>query len=80
MVAEAVSLGVPTVVRRVPSFEDVPGELTLPGDGPLEVAVRCLQDPSAAALNLECWFSALRENTPAAQRAALLDIYGGRRG
>ena len=80
MVAEAVALGVPTLVRPVPSFEDVPGELTLPADGGPEAALRCLREPAAAAANLACWSAVLRDNSPAAQRAVLLDLYGGRRG
>jgi hypothetical protein len=77
MVAEAVALGVPTLVRRVPSFDDVPAELALPGTD-LGAAVACLTDPRVAADNLGGWRGMLAHNTAADQRGALLDVYLGR--
>jgi glycosyltransferase involved in cell wall biosynthesis len=77
MVAEAVALRVPTLVRPVPSFDDVPRALTLPADGELGTALRCLQDSSVAALNVAGWSSLLRRNTLGAQREALSRVYGG---
>jgi glycosyltransferase involved in cell wall biosynthesis len=74
MVAEAVALNVPTVVRRAPSFEDVPDELTLAGTD-LANAVACLRDPGAAAANLATWARVLAHNTVADQQRALLDVY-----
>lgn len=76
MVAEAVALGVPTLVRRVPSFSDVPGQLTLDGPGDVAPALACLHDPAAAAADLAGWGRLLEPNTVAGQRAALADVYG----
>jgi glycosyltransferase involved in cell wall biosynthesis len=79
MVAEAVALGVPTLVRRVPTFDDVPAALSLAGTD-LDAALACLDDPQAAAANLAGWAGVLAHNTPADQRAALLDVYFRRPG
>ncbi len=76
MVAEAAALGVPTLVRPLPSFADVPGRLTV--DGSLDRAVACLVDDAAAAANVAGWAGFLAGNTLPVQRAALLDLYGVR--
>ena len=78
MVAEAAALGVPTLVRRLPSFAAVPAELTVAGSGDLRAATACLDDPDAAAANLAGWTAVLSSNTPADQRAALIEVYGRR--
>lgn len=74
MVAEAAALGVPTLVRRLPSFAGVPEELTVDAD--LDRAVACLTDAAAAAADVAGWARYLRDNTFAVQRAALLGLYG----
>jgi glycosyltransferase involved in cell wall biosynthesis len=76
MVAEAVALRVPTLVRRLPSFADVPRPLTLSADG-IETALGCLLVPGAGSENVQQWAHLLRHNTAADQRAALLDVYLG---
>jgi glycosyltransferase involved in cell wall biosynthesis len=78
MVAEAAALGVPTLVRRLPSFAGVPAELTLTGVDDLAGAVACLTDPTAAAANAAGWATTLSSHTPESQRAALIEVYGGR--
>lgn len=75
MVAEAVALGVPTLVRRLPCFVDVPAELTVHAPGALAAAVACLGDPAAAAANSAEWARFLARHTVADQRAALLAAY-----
>ncbi|WP_166509565.1 glycosyltransferase family 4 protein [Blastococcus sp. TF02-8] len=70
MVAEAVALGVPTLVRPVPSFDDVPGELR-PAD-PVAAALTCLADPAA---NVERWRALLSGNTVESQSRALAEAY-----
>ncbi|MGY1805908.1 glycosyltransferase family 4 protein [Blastococcus sp. SYSU D00669] len=75
MVAEAVGLGVPTLVRRLPSFADVPDRLTLDGDD-VRPALDLLVDPPTATANVHGWAEVLRHNTVAEQRAALLAVYG----
>lgn len=78
MVAEATALGVPTLVRRLPSFADVPSELTLEGPDDVGSAVACLTDVSAAKTNETRWAAHLARNTAAEQRAALIAVYAGR--
>ena len=77
MVAEAAALRVPTLVRSVPSFADLPRELTLHGSTDLAGALALLAEPAAAAANVSCWSSVLQSNTTAGQRAALVDVYRG---
>jgi glycosyltransferase involved in cell wall biosynthesis len=77
MVAEAAALRVPTVVRRLPSFVDVPDSLTV-GEHDLRAAVDCLLDATVGTTNAREWARLLRHNTLADQRAALLDVYLGR--
>ncbi|WP_448625845.1 glycosyltransferase family 4 protein [Geodermatophilus sp. URMC 64] len=74
MVAEAAALGVPTLVRRLPSFTDVPAGLTLAGDDPAP-ALDCLLDADAASANVRGWADVLAHNTVPAQHAALLEVY-----
>jgi glycosyltransferase involved in cell wall biosynthesis len=76
MVAEAAAVGVPTLVRRLPSFADVPVDLTV--DEPaLAAAAACLDDPAVAAANVAGWAAALMHHTVADQRAALVEVYRG---
>jgi glycosyltransferase involved in cell wall biosynthesis len=75
MVAEAAALGVPTLVRRLPSFTGVPEELTLPSDTDVMPLLACVDDPDEAAANVAAWSEVLRNNTVADQRAALARIY-----
>jgi glycosyltransferase involved in cell wall biosynthesis len=79
MVAEAAALRVPTLVRRLPCFADVPAELTLAGQDDVSAALACLGDPGAAAANVTGWTAVLDGNTSAHQRAALIDVYAGAR-
>lgn len=79
MVAEAAALGVPTLVRRLPCFADVPQELTVAGDDDVRPALDCLDDAAAAAANVDAWSRVLEHNTVAGQRAALIDVYAGAR-
>jgi glycosyltransferase involved in cell wall biosynthesis len=85
MVAEAAALGLPTLVRRLPCFSDLPLTLTLAGDltgarTDVRPAATVLDDPAAAAANVEAWTAVMAAHTRAAQRAALLGVYGeGRR-
>ena len=79
MVAEAAALRVPTLVRRLPSFADVPAELTLAGESDVRPALLCLADPGAAQANVAGWSTVLRHNTAEEQRAALIDAYSGAR-
>jgi glycosyltransferase involved in cell wall biosynthesis len=76
MVAEAAALGVPTLVRRLPSFTGVPPALTLTGVDDLAGAVACLTDPAVAASNASAWAAVLSNHTVADQRAALIEVYG----
>jgi glycosyltransferase involved in cell wall biosynthesis len=76
MVAEAAALGVPTLVRRLPCFADVPEALTLAGADDVTSAFAVLDDAAAAAANTARWADVLRGNTLDAQRAALLELYG----
>jgi glycosyltransferase involved in cell wall biosynthesis len=78
MVAEATALGVPTLVRRLPSFADVPAQLTLTGEDDVASAVACLTDVPAAKANVGEWSLHLERNTAAEQRAALIAVYAGR--
>jgi glycosyltransferase involved in cell wall biosynthesis len=75
MVAEAAALAVPTLVRRLPCFSDVPDELTLVGTEP-GPALACLDDPGAAEANVRGWSAVLAHNTVTDQRAALTAVYG----
>jgi glycosyltransferase involved in cell wall biosynthesis len=77
MVAEAAALHVPTLVRQVPSFADLPRELTVRDEADLAGALACLEDPAAAAANVSRWSTVLAANTTAGQRAALVDVYRG---
>jgi glycosyltransferase involved in cell wall biosynthesis len=77
MIAEAAALRVPTVVRRLPSFADVPESLTV-AERDLAAAVGCLREPAAGRANVLEWARVLRHNTLADQRSALLDLYLGR--
>lgn len=76
MVAEATALRVPTLVRRLPSFADVPAELTV-GEDDLGAADACLDDGFVAKANVASWQAHLRHNTVTGQRAALLEVYSG---
>lgn len=77
MVAEAAALRVPTLVRRLPSFADVPAHLTLADECDPSPALLCLADSAAAQANVDGWSAALRDNTMERQRAALIDTYSG---
>lgn len=76
MVAEAAAVGVPTLVRRLPSFADVPDHLTI-GERDAAAAAACLEDAATAAANVAGWADLLARNTVAGQREALLAIYSG---
>lgn len=75
MVAEAAALRVPTLVRRLPCFDDVPPALTVADAGQVEPAEALLGNPDAAAGNVAAWSRVLAENTRACQRSALLAVY-----
>ncbi|WP_170977761.1 glycosyltransferase family 4 protein [Blastococcus sp. CCUG 61487] len=75
MVAEAAALEVPTLVRRLPCFVDVPLALTLDPDPHAPPPLALLDDGAAAATNVLAWAEALGGHTAAAQRAALLAVY-----
>jgi glycosyltransferase involved in cell wall biosynthesis len=75
MVAEAVALGVPTLVRPVPSFEEVPAALTLSTSDDLAGALACLREPDAAKANVDRWATLLEENTVAVQARGLAEAY-----
>lgn len=77
MVAEAAAIGVPTLVRRLPSFSEVPPFLTIGDLEDLSMASACVADPEVAAENVAGWTAVLRHNTVADQRAALAGVYGG---
>lgn len=79
MVAEAAALGVPTLVRRLPSFGAVPGELTITGPDDVGAITACLDEPAVAAANVARWARVLADNSPAAQRTALIAVYGRQR-
>jgi glycosyltransferase involved in cell wall biosynthesis len=79
MVAEAVALGVPTLVRRLPCFVDVPPALTVGGPDALAAAVACLSDAASGVANTATWADLLAAHTVAAQRAALTEVYAGDR-
>jgi hypothetical protein len=74
MVAEAAAVQVPTLVRRLPCFADVPTQLTI-GERDVEAALACLEDPAAASANVSGWAGMLVSNTMTQQRAALLTVY-----
>jgi glycosyltransferase involved in cell wall biosynthesis len=76
MVAEAAAAQVPTLVRLLPSFADVPSSLTVAGEDDVQAASDCLSDPALAAANVGGWSQVLAHNTVADQRAALVDLYG----
>jgi glycosyltransferase involved in cell wall biosynthesis len=78
MGAEATALGVPTLVRRLPSFADVPFQLTLSGADDVSGALASLTDVPAAKANVSRWAAHLAGNTVAEQRAALIAVYAGR--
>jgi glycosyltransferase involved in cell wall biosynthesis len=78
MVAEATALRVPTLVRRLPCFADVPQQLTLAGQDDTAAALACLADDGSAEANVAAWSAVLEHNTEADQRAALMDLYAGR--
>jgi len=82
MVAEAVALGLPTLVRRLPSFAGVPDTLTVAGQDDLSRAdvlrVLACVDGGAAETNLAGWRAQLAHHTLADQRRALADVYGRR--
>ncbi len=77
MVAEAVALGVPTVVRAIPSFDFVPPELCLRTPDDVEIALACLRDPAAATANTRYWTRQLQGHTAQAQGQALAEVYAG---
>jgi hypothetical protein len=74
MVAEAAAVQVPTLVRQVPSFADIPAELTV-GERDVVAAAAVLDDPAAAEDNVSGWTEVLAGNTVADQRAALIAVY-----
>jgi glycosyltransferase involved in cell wall biosynthesis len=74
MVAEAAAVQVPTLVRRLPCFADVPTQLTI-DERDVEAALACLEDPAAASANVSGWAEMLASNTMTQQRAALLTVY-----
>jgi glycosyltransferase involved in cell wall biosynthesis len=74
MVAEAAAVQVPTLVRQVPSFADIPPELTV-GERDVAAAAAVLDDPTAAKENVSGWSELLAGNTVADQRAALIAVY-----
>jgi glycosyltransferase involved in cell wall biosynthesis len=75
MVAEAAAAGVPTLVRRLPTFRAVPAELTLACDEDLTRALACLDGGEPAAANVAAWAGLLQHHRPAEQRAALAELY-----
>lgn len=76
MVAEAIALGVPTLVRPVPSFEAVPAELCMRTPADVDGALACLREPAAAAANTGRWDVLLAENTVPTQAHGLATAYG----
>jgi glycosyltransferase involved in cell wall biosynthesis len=76
MVAEAVALGVPTLVRPVPSFEQVPIALTVATPGDVDGALACLREPAAARGNLDLWKAHLTVYTVPFQARGLAQAYG----
>jgi hypothetical protein len=78
MVAEAAALQVPTLVRRLPCFSDLPRALSLPSEQPdVGSAAAVLDDPAVAAANVTAWTTVMAAHTSEAQREALLGIYAG---
>jgi glycosyltransferase involved in cell wall biosynthesis len=76
MVAEAVALGVPTLVRPVPSFEQVPLALTVATPGDVDGVLACLREPAAGKGNLDLWDTHLAVNTVPFQARGLAQAYG----
>lgn len=77
MVAEATALGVPTLVRSVPSFADIPDALRLSAaDDDAPVVLTCISDPARGEANVELWRSVLSSNTVQHQARALSEAYG----
>jgi glycosyltransferase involved in cell wall biosynthesis len=77
-VLEAVQAGVPTLVRRIDAFGDLPDALTI--EGGLEAMIFSRHaGPEVfavwAAANTAGWAERLRDHTPARQRLALADAY-----
>ncbi|KQM14162.1 hypothetical protein ASF83_15330 [Plantibacter sp. Leaf171] len=77
-VLEAVQAGVPTLVRRIDAFGDLPDVLTIEG-GLETMIVSRHAGPEAfaawAAANTAGWTERLRDHTPAHQQLALADAY-----
>jgi glycosyltransferase involved in cell wall biosynthesis len=77
MVAEATALGVPTLVRPVPSFAEIPDGLCHAGaPGDVAEALACLRDPARGAANVMLWQTVLAGNTVDEQARALSEAYG----
>lgn len=75
-VLEASALQTATVVRNIPAFDGVELPLRVSSAEELVALWPQLQDPFARAGAAERSREALRSNTPAAQRTALLAVYG----
>lgn len=72
-VLEAITVGVPVVARRIGAFAGMPDEWLFDDD---DQAARSIDAAHRAReRNLSAWRHALRENTPAQQREALLRVY-----
>jgi glycosyltransferase involved in cell wall biosynthesis len=76
MVAEAVALGVPTLVRPVPSFSTVPAALRMGSPDDVDGALACLRNGAAARTNTDSWETLLAENTVDVQASRLAEAYG----
>ena len=76
MVAEATALGVPTLVRPVPSFSTVPAALRMSRPDDVAGALACLRDGAAARTNAGRWETLLAENTVDVQARRLAEAYG----
>jgi glycosyltransferase involved in cell wall biosynthesis len=75
MVAEAIALGVPTLVRPVPSFEQVPSVLGMRTPDDVDGVLACLRQQSAARTNVDLWDALLAENTVPSQARGLAEAY-----
>lgn len=74
---EAISMGVPSIARRVPSLADLPAEVS--AESPAEVAHKArdlLQASDVRDRNLQIWRTHFRENTLEVQRERLFYVYG----
>lgn len=76
-ILEAVALGVPTVVRQIPSLDEVPAAAAARTPADAAGILRMLLDPSSdfGTEVLREWRTTFRSNTASEQRAALLHAY-----